>query len=117
LLEGEVADLVDDDEPVAAQPGELGGEPVEGVCVGEAGDPVDRGGEQDPVAVVGGDHAEPGGEVRLAGAGWAEQDDVAGLGEERAGGERGDLLADAGLVVPVDVVEGLLLWQRRSLSG
>ena len=43
----------------------------------------------------------------LAGAGRAEQHDVAGLGEERAGGERGDLLADGGLVVPVEVVEGL----------
>ena len=75
--------------------------------VGEPGDPVDGGGEQDPVAVVGGDHAERGGEVGLAGAGRAEQHDVAGLGQERAGGERGDLLADGGLVVPVEVVEGL----------
>ena len=43
----------------------------------------------------------------LAGAGRAEQHDVAGLGQERAGGERGDLLADGGLVVPVEVLEGL----------
>ena len=43
----------------------------------------------------------------FAGAGWAEQHDVAGLGEERAGCERGDLLTDSGLVVPVEVVEGL----------
>ena len=43
----------------------------------------------------------------LAGAGRAEQHDVAGLGEERPGCERGDLLTDGGLVVPVEVVEGL----------
>src|SRR5688500_15477651 len=73
----------------------------------ESGDPIDGGGEQAAAAVVGGDHAESGGEVGLAGAGWAEQHDVAGLGEERAGGERGDLLADCALVVPVEVVEGL----------
>ena len=40
LLEGEVADLVDDDLPVAPQPGQLGGEPAGAVGVGEAGDPV-----------------------------------------------------------------------------
>jgi hypothetical protein len=50
--------------------------------------------------------AERGGEVGFAGAGRAEEHDVAGLGQERPGGERGDLLADGGLVVPVEVVEG-----------
>ena len=59
------------------------------------------------MAVVGGDHAERGGEVGLAGAGWSEQHDVAGLGQERPGSERGDLLTNGGLVVPVEVVEGL----------
>ena len=107
LLEGEVADLVDDDQSVAAQAGELGGEPSEAVGFLEAGDPVHGGGEQDPVAVVGGDDPEAGGEVGLAGAGRAEEHDVAGLGEECAGGERRDLLAGGGLVVPVEVVECL----------
>jgi hypothetical protein len=52
LLEGQVADLVDDDQPVAAQAGELGGELAGAVGVGESGDPLSRGGEQDPVAVA-----------------------------------------------------------------
>lgn len=43
LLEGQVADLVDDDQPVAAQPGEFLREPALPVGVGEAGDPVGRG--------------------------------------------------------------------------
>ena len=43
LLEGQVADFVDDDQPVAAQPGELVGEPAGAVGVGEPGDPVGRG--------------------------------------------------------------------------
>lgn len=46
LLEGQVAALVDDDQPVAAQPGELGGEPTEAVGSGESGDPVRGGGRQ-----------------------------------------------------------------------
>ena len=52
LLEGQVADLVDDDQPVAPQPGELVGEPSGAVGLGEPGDPFGRGREQDPVAVV-----------------------------------------------------------------
>jgi hypothetical protein len=54
LLEGQVADLVDDDQRVATQPGQLGGEFVGAVRVGESGDPVGGGGEQDPVTVMGG---------------------------------------------------------------
>jgi hypothetical protein len=107
LFEWEVADFVDDDQSVAAQPGELGGEFAVLVGFGEPGDPVDGGGEQDPVPVVSGDDPERGREVGFAGAGWAEQDDVAGLCEERPGCERGDLLTDGELVVPVEVVEGL----------
>jgi hypothetical protein len=38
------------------------------------------------VAVVGGGDAQAGGQVGFAGAGRAEEDDVAGLGEESAGG-------------------------------
>ena len=75
--------------------------------VGEAGDPVGRGGEQHPVPVPGGGDAECGGEVGFAGSGRAEQHDVAGLGEEPAGGQRGDLLADGGLGVEVEVLQGL----------
>jgi len=39
--------------------------------------------------------------------GWAEQDDVAGFGEERAGGQGSDLLADGGLGVEVEVFDSL----------
>jgi len=101
LLEGQVADLVDDDQPVAAEPGELAGEPTEAVGVLETGDPVDRGGEQHPMPVMRCGHAE----VGLAGAGRTEEHDVAGHGEERSRRQRGNLLADSGLVVPVEVVD------------
>ena len=50
LLEGDLADFFDDQEPVASQPGELLGEPS-GVMGGlESGDPLGRGREQDPMA-------------------------------------------------------------------
>jgi hypothetical protein len=62
--------------------------------VGQAGDPFGRGGGQDPVAVVGGGDPQAGGQVGLAGAGRSEQHDVAGLGEEPAGGQSRDLLAE-----------------------
>jgi hypothetical protein len=43
----------------------------------------------------------------FAGAGRAEEHDVAGFGEERAGGQGADLGAHGGLGVPVEVLEGL----------
>src|SRR6185312_897199 len=48
-LERDVADLVDDQQRVAAQPDELGLQPTGVVGLGEAGDPFRSGGEQDPV--------------------------------------------------------------------
>ena len=41
-FEGDVADLVDDEQRVAAEPDELGLQPAGGVGVGEAGDPLRR---------------------------------------------------------------------------
>ena len=79
--------------------------------LGEAGDPVGCGGERDAVALSGRVDSQSDGQVGFACAGWAEQHDVAGLGEERAGGQRGDLVADGGLDVKVEVVEGLAAWK------
>jgi hypothetical protein len=72
------------------------------------GDPVDGGGEQDPVAVLGGGDAQPDGQVRLAGAGRAGQHDVAGLGDELGGSQAGDgVAAEPGLVVEAEVLDCL----------
>jgi hypothetical protein len=59
------------------------------------------------VAVVGGGDPEAGGQVGFAGARRAEQHDVAGLGEEAPGRECGDLLADRGLCIPVELLDRL----------
>lgn len=50
---------------------------------------------------------ESGGQVGLAGAGWAEEDDVAGFGEEPSRRQGGDLLSHGGLGVPVELLERL----------
>lgn len=77
------------------------------VRVGEAGDPFRRGREQHPVPVAGGDDPERGRHVCFPRAGRAEQDDVAGLGEEPSRCQGCDLLTDRGLRVPVEVLDGL----------
>ena len=75
-VEGDVADLVDDEQRDAAEPGELGVEASVVVGVAEPGDPLGGGGEGDAVAGLAGADAEAGGEVGLAGAGRAEEHDV-----------------------------------------
>jgi hypothetical protein len=86
VFEGRVAGLVDDDQPVAAQLGQLGSESAGVVGVGQAGDSVGRGRERHPVPVPCGGDAECDRGVGFAGAGRAEQHDVAGLGQEPARG-------------------------------
>ncbi len=107
LLEGQVADLIDDDQPVAPQSGELLWESSSAVGIGESGDPVHGRGEQHPVAMVCGRDPESGSQVGLAGAGWSEQDDVAGFGEEPSGREGCDLLPDGRLGVEVELLDRL----------
>jgi len=54
VLEGDVADLVDDQQRVATEAAEFVGEPAGLVRFGEAGDPVRGGGEQGAVAGLAG---------------------------------------------------------------
>jgi hypothetical protein len=54
LLEGHVADFVHDDQAVAPQPDQFLGQPAVLVGCLEPADPVDGGGEQDPVTELGG---------------------------------------------------------------
>ena len=82
-FEGQVADFVDDDQPVTAQPGQFLRQAALPVGVGQAGDPFGGGGEQNPLALMGGDDAQRGGQMRLPGAGRPEKNHVAGLEEER----------------------------------
>lgn len=72
----------------------------------ETGDSVDRCRERDPVAALDSREAEPDRQVGPAGAGRAQQDNIAGLVEEHAGGQvRDDVAAQTELVVEVEVLE------------
>ena len=78
------------------------------VGIGQAGDPLGRGREQDPVPGLAGPDRQPGGEVGLAGAWRAEEHDVVLGGDEVQGAQVGDHVAfEAAGVVEVELLEGL----------
>ena len=81
-IERDVADFVDDQQRDPLQPVELGVEAAVALGVGEQRDPFGGGAERDAVAGEAGADPERDREVRLAGAGRAEQDDVLLAGEE-----------------------------------
>jgi hypothetical protein len=108
LLEGQVANFVDDDQCVAAEFGEFSSKPVSLVSVLETGHPVGGGGEQHALSGVAGGDAEGDRHMGFAGAGRSEKDHVTGLGEVVGGGQRRDVVAaDSWLVVEVELVEVL----------
>jgi hypothetical protein len=73
-LERDVADLVDDQQWVAAERDQLVLELADVVGFGESGHPLAGDGELDPVPGLAGADRDPGGQVGLAGSGWAEED-------------------------------------------
>ncbi len=107
-FEGDVADLVDDQQWVAAQPDQLVLEAARVVGLGEPGDPLGGGGELDAVAGLAGADRDPGGQVGLAGAGWAEEDHVLLGDHEVQGAEVGDQVAlESAGVVEVELLQAL----------
>src|SRR3954454_6989143 len=107
-LERDVADLVDDQQRVAAEADQLWLQSAGGVGVGEAGDPLAGGGERDPVPGLAGPDGQPDGQVGLAGARWAEEDHVLAGGDEVQGVQVGDeVAAQSAGVVEVDLLQGL----------
>ena len=92
-LERDVADLVDDDQWVAAQAGQLGVDAPGLMRFGKTGHPFGGGGEQDAMAGLAGPHRQPDRQVGLAGAWWAEKDDVVAGGDEVQRPEVGDGVA------------------------
>jgi len=111
-VEGDVADFVDDEERDAAEAFQLVGEAAGAFGFSESEHPVGGRRERDSVAAAGGLDAESDAEMRLAGAGWPQEDHVVGLAQEVELVEMGDLLVgDGPLVGEVEVVEGLDLWK------
>jgi hypothetical protein len=107
-LAGDVADFVDDQHRVAAQPGQFGLQVAALVGVGEAGDPLGGGGERDPVPGLAGPDRQPGGQVGFAGAGRPEKDHVLPACHEVQGAQVGDDFSfqSSGMVV-VELFQGL----------
>src|SRR6266508_701446 len=107
-LKRDVADLVDHQQRVAAKADQLWLQPSLGVGVGQAGDPLGRGGEQHPMAGLAGPDAQPDGQVGLAGPWWAEEDHILPCGDEVQRAEVGDLVAFQGSgVVIVELLQRL----------
>ena len=98
LGEGEIAELIEDDEVLVEEPaGEAAGFALTLFGI-ELVDEIDDAEEARPLALGDGMAAKRGGEVRLPGAGAADEDDVAGAGEVLPGVELADLgLAHHGL--------------------
>lgn len=71
-FEGDVADLADDQQRVAAHASELVLQPVVVVGGREAVDALGRGCAQDAVAGLASADRDPGGQVGLADPGWSE---------------------------------------------
>jgi hypothetical protein len=104
-LEGDVADLVDNQQRIPGEPGQLGLEPAGVVSLSEPIDPLGGGGEQHPVPGLAGSDAQAGREVGLPGSGWAEEDHVLLGGDEVQGAQVQDQVA----FQPAGVVEVELL--------
>ena len=98
LGEGQIAELIEDDEVLVEEPcGEATGFAFALLGI-ELVDEIDDAEEAHPLALSDRMPAERGGEVRLSGAGAADEHDVAGGGEVFPGVELADLgLADHGL--------------------
>jgi hypothetical protein len=108
LLEGQVAELIDDEELGLGVEAEALGELALGLGLGERRQERSGAGEERGVAGLDGGPAERDGEVGLADAGRAEDEDVLRLGDVAAHRELPDeLLVHRGLKLEVEVLEHL----------
>ena len=81
-FERDVADLVDHEQGITRETHEFVLKLAGVVGVSEPGDPLRRGGEQDPVPGLAGADGQPGREVGLAGTWWAKEHHVVFGGDE-----------------------------------
>src|SRR5712691_4845250 len=108
LLEGQIAELVDDQELGLGVEGELVGELAVELGAGERTEQRGGAGEEYGMARLDDGASERDGEMSLAHARWPEEEHVFGLGDEAAGGELADeALVDRRLRLEVELVERL----------
>jgi hypothetical protein len=107
-LEGHVADLVDDQQRIAAQAAQLVLQPAGVMGLGQPADPLGGGGEQHPVTGLAGPDGQAGGQVRLAGAGRTEQQHVLLRGDEVQRAQvRDQVPFEAAGVVEIELLQAL----------
>src|SRR5207302_5507084 len=108
LLEGQIAELVEDEELGLGVEGELVGKLAIELSAGERTEQRGGAGEKHRVARLDDGASEGDGEVGLADAGWSEEEHILRLGDEAASGElANESLIDRGLRLEVETVEGL----------
>lgn len=109
-IEGEVANLIDDEELGLGKGGQL---TVQAVLVdgfGEATGEVKCGGEVHAVPEFGSTHEQTDGQMCLPDPWWSQEDDVSTLGEEATGGKFiNETPVEAGLGVKVKVGQRLVV--------
>ena len=114
-VEGDVAHLVDDDQRCALQLAEVGLQMLLVVGCGQPHHPLGRRRELDPVASQAGLHPQRHRQMGLPGARRTEEDHVVpGLDEGQSGQVEHHLLAHAGLVGEVELLDRLA---GREVSG
>lgn len=117
-VEGEVSDLVYDQQRWAHEVRELPGEPV--CCVGgfELSNEVVEGGEVDRLSGLAGSDRQPDRDMRFPYSRWSKYRDVPCAGEEFEGGKVSDAARfESGLEGVVEVVEGFVMGKPGEFEG
>jgi len=111
------AHVVDDQEIGTQVAGKCGVVIAEGFFVEEVSYDVEDGAIEDGSALLDGGVADRLGEMGLAGAWRAHEEDIAGVVEELAGGQLEELLARQGSIeLPIELIEGLEVAEAGELG-
>jgi hypothetical protein len=112
------AHVVDDEEIGSEVAGERGIVVFDGFFVEEVADDVEDGSVEHGSALLDGGVADGLGDVGFAGSWWSHEEDVTGIVEELAGGEFEEVSSwDAGVEVPVELIDGLQVSELRELGA
>jgi len=116
--DGEVTDLVDDQQTAVVEVADFLGEASLAFGAAQHFDQLGEGAAVDPATGLDGGDAEGGGEMALSGPGRAKEVDDLGAHEEVELGERQDAVAiEGGLEGEVEALQGLGRGEARGLEG
>jgi hypothetical protein len=111
------AHVIDDEEIGSEVAGERGVVVFDRFFVEEVADDIEDGSVEHGSALLDGGVADGLGDVGLAGSWWSHEENVACVVEELAGGEFEEVSSwDAGVEVPVELIDGLQVSELRKLG-